>query len=242
MNQIIVIPARLKGTRLPGKPLIEILGKSLIWRVWNQCQKVHPKEKIFIATEDIDIANHCKQYGINCIVTGKANTAIDRIKLFSDIIQADAYINVQGDEPIINTQDILTVLKYNLKYPSRVVFGKTTANETEFRDVSKAKVVCDLTGRLLYSSRAGIPIDSQGKFVSAERAIWIYAFPKNDLNKYYEYKNQTPLEKIEDNEIIRFSEIGIPVYCVDVIGDSWAVDEKKDLKIVENLIIKKNIK
>ena len=242
MNQIIVIPARLKGTRLPGKPLIEILGKSMIWHVWNQCQKVHPKEKIYIATEDIEIANHCKHDGINCIVTGKANTAIDRIKLFSDIIQADAYINVQGDEPIINTQDILTVLKYNLKYPSRVVFGKTTANETEFRDVSKAKVVCDLTGRLLYSSRAGIPIDSQGKFVSAERAIWIYAFTKNDLNKYNEYKTQTPLEKIEDNEIIRFSEIGIPVYCVDVIGDSWAVDEKKDLKIVENLIIKKNIK
>jgi len=241
MNQIIVIPARLKGTRLPGKPLIEILGKSMIWHVWNQCQKVHPKEKIFIATEDIEIANHCKHYGINCIVTGKANTAIDRIKLFSDIIQADAYINVQGDEPIINTQDILTVLKYNLKYPSRVVFGKTTANEIEFRDVSKAKVVCDLNGRLLYSSRAGIPIDSQGKFVSAERAIWIYAFSKNDLNKYYGYKNQTPLEKIEDNEIIRFSEIGIPVYCVDVIGDSWAVDEKKDIKIVEDLI-KRNIK
>ena len=82
----------------------------------------------------------------------------------------------------------------------------------------------------------------QGKFVSAERAIWIYAFTKNDLNKYYGYKNQTPLEKIEDNEIIRFSEIGIPVYCVDVIGDSWAVDEKKDLKIVENLIVKRNIK
>ena len=242
MNQIIVIPARLKGTRLPGKPLIEILGKSMIWHVWNQCQKVHPKEKIFIATEDIEIANHCEHYGINCIVTGKANTAIDRIKLFSDIIQADAYINVQGDEPIINTQDILTVLKYNQKYPSRVVFGKITANETEFHDVSKAKVVCDLNGRLLYSSRAGIPIDSQGKFVSAQRAIWIYAFTKNDLNKYNAHKNQTPLEKIEDNEIIRFSEIGIPVYCVDVIGDSWAVDEKKDLKIVENLIVKRNIK
>ena len=242
MNQIIVIPARLKGTRLPGKPLMEILGKSIIWRVWNQCKKVHPEEKIFIATEDTEIEDHCKQYGINCIVTGKANTAIDRIKLFSDFVHADAYINVQGDEPIVNTQDILTVLKYNKKFPSRVVFGKTTANKTEFYDVSKAKVVCDLNGRLLYSSRAGIPIDSQGKFVSAQRAIWIYAFTKNDLNKYNAHKNQTPLEKIEDNEIIRFSEIGIPVYCVDVIGDSWAVDEKKDLKIVENLIVKRNIK
>lgn len=242
MNQIIVIPARLKGTRLPGKPLIEILGRSMIWRVWNQCQKVHPKEKIFIATEDIEILNHCNHHGLNCIVTGKANTAIDRIKLFSETIQADAYINVQGDEPIINTQDISTVLKYNQKYPTRVVFGKTSANKTEFFDVSKAKVVCGLDGRLLYSSRAGIPIDSQGQFVSAERAIWIYAFTKDHLNKYHKHKEQTPLEKIEDNEIIRFSEIGIPVYCVDLVGDSWAVDEKKDLEIVENLIIKRKIK
>ena len=237
MEQIIVIPARLKGTRLPGKPLIEILGKSIIWRVWNQCQQVHPAEKIFIATEDSEIEIHCKKYGINCIVTEMANTAIDRIKLFSDIIEADAYINVQGDEPIVNKQDILTVLKYNKKFPSRVVFGKASANKTEFYDVSKAKVVCDLNGRLLYSSRAGIPINSQGKFVSAERAIWIYAFTKKDLDMYYLHKDQTPLEKIEDNEIIRFCEIGIPVYCVDVIGDSWAVDEKKDLKIVEKIII-----
>lgn len=242
MKQIIVIPSRLKGTRLPGKPLIEILGKSMIWRVWNQCQKIHPKENIFVATEDAEIFNHCKQYEINCIVTDKANSAIDRIKLFSDIIQADAYINVQGDEPVVNTEDILTILKYNQKFPDRVVFGKTTANDSEFHDASKAKVVCDLDGRLLYSSRAGIPVNSQGEFVSAERAIWIYAFNKNSLNKYYKFKNQTPLEKIEDNEIIRFSEIGIPVYCVNVIGDSWAVDEEKDLKVVEEIIIKRNMK
>ena len=241
MKQIIVIPARLKGTRLPGKPLMKILGKSIIWRVWNQCQKVHSKDRIFVATEDVEIENHCKRFGINCVVTGKANTAIDRIKLFSDLIKADAYINVQGDEPIINTKDVLTILKYNKKFPSRVVFGKTTANETEFYDFSKAKVVCDLSGRLLYSSRAGMPINSQGKFVSAQRAIWIYAFTRKDLIKYYEHNHHTPLEEIEDNEIIRFIEIGIPVYCADVIGDSWAVDERKDIKIVEELILERNI-
>ena len=125
------------------------------------------------------------------------------------------------------------VLKYNQKYPSRVVFGKTPANETEFHDVSKAKVVCDLNGKLLYSSRAGIPINSQGKFVSAERAIWLYAFNKLALDAYNQYQRKTYLDVLEDNEIIRFLEIGIPVYCIDMIGDSWAVDEPKDLEIVE---------
>ena len=237
MKQIIVIPARMKGTRLPGKPLIKILNKTIISRVWNKCQQVHPADKIFVATEDIEIKNHCDDLGINCVITGKANTAIDRIKLFSDNIKADAYINVQGDEPLINPKDILSILEYNQKHPNRVIFGKSQANEEEFQDVSKAKVVCDLHGRLLYSSRAGIPINNKGKFISAERAIWIYAFTKKSLDDYYKYNHQTPLEKIEDNEIIRFLEIGTPVYCVDVVGDSWAVDEKKDLKIVEKLIL-----
>ena len=125
MKQIIVIPARMKGTRLPGKPLIKILNKTIIWRVWNQCQQVHPADKIFVATEDIEIKNHCDDLGINCVITGKANTAIDRIKLFSDNIKADAYINVQGDEPLINPEDILSILKYNQKHPNRVIFGKS---------------------------------------------------------------------------------------------------------------------
>jgi hypothetical protein len=88
-----------------------------------------------------------------------------------------------------------------------------------------------VNGKLLYSSRAGIPVNSTGNFVTAERAIWIYAFSKSALNRYFEFKSETKLDKIEDNEIIRFLEIGEPVYCVNVIGDSWAVDEFKDIQL-----------
>lgn len=234
MKQVIVIPARMNGTRLPGKPLIEILGKTIIWRVWDRCRQVINSNDIYIATEDKIIYDFCKEHGINCVITGPAGTAIDRIKLFSDKVSADAYINVQGDEPIVNPEDIKAILEYNSKHPNRVVFGKTKANEVEFKDVSKAKVVCDIYDKLLYSSRAGIPIDNNGNFISSERAIWIYAFNREALEKYYEYKDKTPLEKIEDNEIIRFLEIGIPVYCVDVIGDSWAVDTPEDVEIVKH--------
>ena len=230
----------MKGTRLPGKPLIKLLNKSMIWRVWNQCRKVHPESDIFVATEDTIIKKHCDENNMNCIITDKANTAIERIKHFSDIVFADAYINVQGDEPLVNPKDILTILDYNKSYPSRVVFGKTKADFDEFNDFSKAKVVCDINGRLLYSSRAGIPLNNKGNYVSAERAIWIYAFTKSSLEKYNKYTSMTPLEKLEDNEIIRFLEIGVPVYCIDVVGDSWAIDEKKDIAIVENLLKDRN--
>ena len=240
MRQVIVIPARMKGTRLPGKPLIKILDKPMIQHVWERCALVHPKDDIFIATEDDSILKFCLENKINCLNTGMANTAIDRIKLFSDIIKADSYINVQGDEPVINPNDIKAILDYNKKWPERVVFGKTIATEKDFYDYSKAKVVCDINGRLLYSSRAGIPLNNRGKFVSAERAIWVYAFNNYALGKYFDNINNTVLDKIEDNEIIRFLEIGLPVYCTRVMGNSWSVDEEKDIEIVED-ILKKNL-
>ena len=237
MKQIIIIPARMKGTRLPGKPLILINGKPLIKHVWDRCIKVHDIENIYVATEDSIIDDYCKKNGIQCIVTPEAETAIDRIKFVSDTIEADGYINVQGDEPIVNIDDIKKILQYNHKYPDRVVFGKTEANEEEFNDYSKAKVVCDKDGKLMYSSRAGIPINNKGKYVKAERAIWIYGFNKSALNAYHENSGKTTLDVLEDNEIIRFLEIGIPVYCTDLIGDSWAVDEYKDIDIVEKKLL-----
>ena len=238
MKQIIVIPARMKGNRLPGKPLIKILGKAIIQHVWERCAKVMDRENIYIATEDEIISDYCKKNNIKCVLTGPADTAIDRIKFFSDTIKSDSYINIQGDEPIVNIEDIKTLIEYNKKYPNRVVFGKAKANLDEFNDHSKAKVVCDLKGKLLYSSRAGIPLNNKGKYVSAQRAIWLYAFNKAALDKYNEYSNKTFLDMLEDNEIIRFLEIDVPVYCVDMIGDSWAVDEEKDLKIVEERLKK----
>lgn len=232
MKQVVVIPARMKGNRLPGKPLIDIAGKPMIEHVWNRAIKVHNKEKVFIATEDEIIKTFCEKNNMNCVLTDNASTAIERIKLFSDIIKADSYINLQGDEPIVNVKDLKTILNYNKQFPNRVVFGKAECNQEEFNDFSKAKVVCDLNNKLLYSSRAGIPLNNKGNFVKAHRAIWLYAFNKKSLNKYYEYSKGTPLENMEDNEIVRFLEIGIDVYCVDMIGDSWAVDEVKDIEIV----------
>jgi 3-deoxy-manno-octulosonate cytidylyltransferase (CMP-KDO synthetase) len=229
-----VIPARMSGTRLPGKPLIQINGNPMIFHVWQRCLQVFPRENIYIATEDQVIVDYCSEVGIQVVNTGPANSAIDRLKLFADLIPADTYINVQGDEPIINPEDIVSIANYAKVHSDRVVFGKTAATEEEFYDVSKAKVACALDGKLLYSSRAGIPLSPKGKFVKAERAIWVYAFPKDALDAYFAGESLTSLDKIEDNEIIRFLEIGVDVYCTNVIGDSWAVDEPKDIEVVES--------
>ncbi len=234
MRQIAVIPARMGGTRLPGKPLLLLNGKPMIFHVWEKCKVVFEREDIFVATEDQSIVDYCNTAGMQVVNTGPAASAIDRMKLFADLVHADHYINVQGDEPLINPRDILTITNYSKKHPDRVVFGKAPASENEFHDVSKAKVVCRPDGKLLYSSRAGIPLTTNGKFSTAERAIWIYAFPKKALQAYFDGADYTSLDKIEDNEVIRFLELGVDVYCTNVIGDSWAVDEPKDIQIVES--------
>ncbi len=233
MRQVIVIPARMASSRLPGKAMIEILGKPVIRHVWERCAQVHPVEDIFVATEDEIIAEFCKKNEMNCVNTGPAECATTRIKLFSDQVPADAYLNIQGDEPLVNTRDVRCLLDYNRENPGRIVFGKTGCNETDFRDPSKAKVVCSPNGRLLFTSRAGVPLDIRGSFASAERAIWLFAFYKEALERYVEERAYSKIDRIEQLDIIRFLELDIPVYCIDMIGDSWAVDEPKDVGIVE---------
>ena len=139
----------------------------------------------------------------------------------------------------MNPKDIKKYLSYNRKYPDRVIFGKTSCNEIEFNDVSKAKVVCSKSGRLMYVSRAGIPVTNKGNFHSAERAIWLFAFNKINLDNYFNC-GDSKIEIIEESDIIRFLELDIPVFCVDLIGDSWAVDEMKDIQIVEKLMNQQN--
>ncbi|TVP82013.1 MAG: 3-deoxy-manno-octulosonate cytidylyltransferase [Puniceicoccaceae bacterium] len=233
MRQVIVIPARMASSRLPGKAMIDILGKPVIRHVWERCAQVHPEGDIFVATEDEVIVEYCVANEMNCVNTGPAECATTRVQLLSERVPAEAYLNIQGDEPLVNTQDVRRLLDYNRNNPGRIVFGKTGCSENDFRDPSKAKVVCAPDGRLLFTSRAGIPLDIRGNFVTAERAIWLFAFYKNALDRYVEHRRYSKLDRIEQLDIIRFLELDIPVHCIDMIGDSWAVDEAKDVKIVE---------
>lgn len=233
MRQVIVIPARMTSSRLPGKAMIDIMGKPVIRHVWERCAQVHPQEEIFLATEDEVIVEYCEKNDMNCVNTGPAECATTRIKLLSDQVPADAYLNIQGDEPLVNTEDVRRLLDYNLQNPGLIVFGKTACSEADFGNPSKAKVVCAPDGRLLFTSRAGIPLDIRGNFVSAEKAIWLFAYHKEALDRYVAERTYSRIDHIEQLDIIRLLELDIPVYCIDMIGDSWAVDELNDVKIVE---------
>ena len=146
MQQIcIVIPARYKSSRLEGKPLKNIQGKKMIQMVWEQCSKSLDKNKIFIATDDRRIEEFCKSNNMNTVMTSKnCLTGTDRVYDFSKKNKFDIYINIQGDEPLIDPKDIKKIINLSFKYPDSILNGMTKiTNETEYKSKNIPKVVTD---------------------------------------------------------------------------------------------------
>ena len=235
---IIIIPARYKSSRLPGKPLIKILGVPMLVRTYNQCLKVALREQVIVATDDKRILKLCKNNNMNCISTSKkCLTGTDRVAEVSKKIKSDVYINVQGDEPLCDINDIKKLIKTSKKYPKRIINGYTKIKDKKlFLSRNIPKVVFRKDGRLLYQSRSPIPIDKKGNFSHAWRQVCIYAFPYNALKIFSKIKRKTKLENIEDIELIRFLELGFEVYMIKMSNNSISVDTKDDIsKVIKKL-------
>lgn len=235
MKSIIVIPARMQSSRLPGKPLIDLNGQTLIQRTYNQCAKAFPKERIYIATENIQIENHCKAENMQVIMTSdNCLTGTDRVAEVAEQIEADYYINVQGDEPLMNPQDILDTEVAIQKYKGEVINGYAkVSDESLYTSLSIPKLVFRPDGRLLYMSRAPIPGNKTGDFETSWRQICVYAYPKSALRDFAAHGKKTPLEAIEDLEILRFLELGYEVRMIPLSSDSIAVDIPEDVERVK---------
>ena len=122
MKYIVVIPARYKSKRLPGKPLANIGGLPMIVRTYNQCAKVVSKDKIVVATDNLKIKNVCNEYNIKSIITSnKCLTGTDRVAEVAKKIKCNFYVNVQGDEPFFNPNDLKMLIKQAEKKPKEVI-------------------------------------------------------------------------------------------------------------------------
>ena len=234
MSYIIVIPARLASTRLPEKPLVLIDGKSLIQRTYEQCLLAVPADKVFVATDADKIADHCKDLGMNVIMTSEnCLTGTDRVAEVSHKIAVDYYINVQGDEPLINPDDIKQIVKAIEHYPNEIINGYAAIDtEEDYRSVTIPKVVFKPDGELLYMSRTPIPGNKKNVFVKSWRQVCIYAFPKKALDAFTSVTQKTMLEEEEDIEILRFLELGHKVRMIEMSNESIAVDTPEDIQKV----------
>jgi len=234
----LIIPARYKSTRFPGKPLTDIAGKTMLRRVFDQCVQAFPAENICVATEDERILEYCRSQQMHCVLTtDQCLTGTDRVAEAAELLDSDVCINVQGDEPLFNPEDIRLLVNRVQEQPQRIYAGYCEIESEEmYRSLSVPKMVMDTDERLLYTSRHPIPGNKTGGFRMAWRQVCAYAFHREALRMYRGCARKTPLEQEEDLELLRFIEKGYPVQLVKMSRESIAVDHPEDVeKVIERL-------
>lgn len=239
MNEIAcVIPARLKSTRLPHKPLLDIVGKSMIERTYERASAVLPNEIIYVATDSELIFSECKKFTDNVVMTTEnCLTGTDRVREFSEIIDAEVYINLQGDEPIMPLKNIKKIYEEALLNRSEILNGYAPITQRyQFESRTVPKVVVSNSDKLMYMSRSPIPGGKTTDFKLGYKQICVYSFPKSVLAKMAEYKSKTTNEAVEDIEILRFLENDHEIRMLEMSANTVAVDTQEDLNLVRMLI------
>lgn len=238
MKTICVIPARKRSVRFPNKPLASILGKPMIWWVFIACKKVREFQEIYIATECKEIKQVCEKFGANVILTSEEHdTATDRLYEVSTKIEADLYVMVNGDEPVINEKAIEKCIPSNIDTKKFFACNLMTnfENINEVIDTSNLKIVTNKNGKCLFISRSPIPFPKGSLDFNYKKFVGVGAFTKKALT-FYNNTPKGPIETIEENDSFRFIENNMDVFYYDSGFKSLSVDTPKDISSVEKYL------
>jgi len=235
MNKRVYIPARYKSSRLPGKPLIKIAGKEMILHVCERVAEAVGNHNLEVLTDDQRIFDVVASNGFTVSMTSEdCLTGTDRIAEAVKGTNIDVAINVQGDEPLIPIEDVKKV--FDLASADTVINCYTEILSSE--DLNRPtlpKVVFDENYNLLYMSRAPIPNNKDLSGNGGYMQVCIYSFPVAALESFGLGSIKTPLESIEDIEILRLLEKGWKVKMLRA-SSTVAVDVPSDVRLVEKLL------
>jgi 3-deoxy-manno-octulosonate cytidylyltransferase (CMP-KDO synthetase) len=239
MKAIAVIPARLASTRLTRKMLREIAGKPLIGVVYEAVRSSPLLERVVVATDSEEIMYVCRQHGWEAQMTSAAHrSGTERVHEVSGREAADVYVNVQGDEPLVRSEQIVTLLGVMENPAAQVGTVMTPAVAVDIPNPNAVKVVTDLDGRALYFSRATIPFDRDGTGPRYFKHLGLYAYRKAALDQFVTLP-ESSLERSERLEQLRFLENGISIYVGETPYDSVGVDTEEDLQRVQRILSEK---
>ncbi|MFR5876144.1 MAG: 3-deoxy-manno-octulosonate cytidylyltransferase [Eubacterium sp.] len=242
MKIIGVIPARYKSSRFPGKPLADIDGKPMIYWVYQQCKKVDDFDAVYVATDDEKIFNTCKDLGVEVVMTSDTHlTGTDRIGEVARKIPADLYVNIQGDEPLIEPETIKAAIKpfYGNKDLQVSNLMTKITDPVDLVNFTIPKVIVNKDNIAVYLSRATAPYPKGKIDYSYYKQVCVYGFTPEALSFYCDYGKKygkARVEAIEDIEILRFIENGYRVQYVEVDSQTIAVDTQNDLNRVRDYI------
>jgi len=240
MKVICVIPARYKSSRFPGKPLEDICGKPMIWWVYQQAEKVKRINEIYIATDDSRIEKVCHNLNMNVIITSdKHRTGTDRVGEVARKIKADLYVNVQGDEPLIQPETIEEAIRPFEKINNNIEVTNCMTEIKEMADLidtTVPKVVVNKQNKAIFLSRLPIPYPKSRKGLKYYKQVCVYVFTPEALEKFCILSEKGPAEEAEDIELLRFIENDINVVMVEVEQDTIGVDTPNDLEMARQVI------
>jgi 3-deoxy-manno-octulosonate cytidylyltransferase (CMP-KDO synthetase) len=207
MRCLIVIPARMASTRFPGKPLVDLCGKPMVQWVYEASVLSGVGEEVLVATPDQEILERCASFGAKALLTRADHfTGTDRVAEVAEVVEADVYVCVQGDEPLIRAESIRACARRLLDDP-QVQFGSVHCEcpEDEIDNPAVVKVVTDQSGRALYFSRHAIPFDRNPRVEPVKKHIGLYAYRREALLEFRNWQ-PSPLEIAEGLEQLRFWE------------------------------------
>jgi 3-deoxy-manno-octulosonate cytidylyltransferase (CMP-KDO synthetase) len=237
-----VIPARLGSTRMARKVLRPIAGRPMVEWVWRAAQASGLMDPVVVATDAEEVAEACRERSIPVVMTSpECPSGSDRVREAALQIDADIYVNIQGDEPTL-TADFFPPLLGLFERPEvEVATLAVRCPAEEFTNPNAVKVVTALDGRALYFSRATIPFDRDAtEFAGYRKHLGIYAYRKAALEKFATLAS-TPLEKLERLEQLRLLENGIDIYVAEAPRDTIGVDTEEDLERAEAVLRKMTI-
>jgi 3-deoxy-manno-octulosonate cytidylyltransferase (CMP-KDO synthetase) len=236
---VAVIPARYQSTRLPGKPLATIQGRTMIEHVYRAASSARTVDVVLVATDDQRIADAVTAFGGVAVMTSAAHrTGTDRLAEVASGLDSEVVVNVQGDEPLILSAQIDAAVHTVLDHPDEVIGTLRCAvrNPADLANPAVVKVVVDATGHALYFSRAPIPhVRTDADRPTVWKHVGLYAYRRDFLLTIARLA-QTPLERAESLEQLRVLEHGYRIATVETHDDTIGVDTPEDLDRVRRLV------
>ena len=238
---IIVIPARYGSTRLPGKPLVSLAGKPMIQRVYERAKESKTAARVVVATDDERIVKAVEGFGGEARLTrADHRTGTERIAEVAAHIEGEVFVNVQGDEPLLDPVAIDTAVNSLLEEPVAEISTVAVLIRTpaDIMDPNVVKTVVDFEDNAIYFSRAPIPWvrDSAHKTHARHlKHLGLYVFQRDALLEYPTLP-QGELERIEQLEQLRWLENGWKIRVAEVEHDAVSVDVPEDVARVEKLL------
>jgi 3-deoxy-manno-octulosonate cytidylyltransferase (CMP-KDO synthetase) len=235
MKIVGVIPSRLSSTRLPNKPMADILGMPMIAHVIQRSQLCKTLDDLYVVTDSLEICDVAKQYNCKYLLTKeKHNTGTDRIGEVISKLDADIIVNIQGDEALVTPADIDAASQILINRPD-IEMGMLATKFFNASSPSDVKVALNLLNEIIYFSRADIPLQAPSPSRSFFKAFHVVSFTKEGLRKFCAL-DQTPIEKIESIEYMRAIENNIKIGCTIVESSALSVDTPQDLEVVRRLM------